>query len=76
MYSHFLEEPVAIRPEKLGPGKYNIAPASALLPGEYALALRPISKSKKFSGADVARAQGDGLMFDAAWTFQISENAE
>jgi hypothetical protein len=76
MYSHFLEEPVAIRPEKLGPGKYNIVPASELLPGEYALALRPISKSKKFSGADVARAQGDGLMFDAAWTFQISDSAE
>ena len=24
----------------------------------------------------VARAQGDGLMFDAIWTFQISEETE
>jgi hypothetical protein len=38
--------------------------------------LRPISKDKKFSGGDVARAQGDGLMFDAIWTFQISDTAE
>jgi hypothetical protein len=76
MYSHFLEEPVATRPEKLGAGKYKISPSSDLVPGEYGLVLRPISKSKKFSGGDVARAQGDGLMFDAVWTFQISDSAE
>jgi hypothetical protein len=76
MYSHFVEEPVATRPEKLGAGRYKIAPASELLPGEYGLVLRPISKTKKFSGGDVVRAQGDGLMFDAVWTFQVSENAE
>jgi hypothetical protein len=38
--------------------------------------LRPVTKDKKFSGGDVGRAQGDGLMFDAAWTFQISDDAE
>jgi hypothetical protein len=46
------------------------------VPGEYGIVLRPVSKGKKFSGGDVARAQGDGLMFDAIWTFQISEDAE
>lgn len=76
IYSHFLEEPVAVRPEKLGTGKYKIAPASELLPGEYGLVLRPISKSKKFSGGDVARSQGDGLMFNTVWTFKISDSAE
>jgi hypothetical protein len=76
MYSHFLEEPVAIRPEKVGTGKYKIAPASELLPGEYGLVLRPISRAKKFSGGDVARSQGDGLMFNAVWTFKISNSAE
>jgi hypothetical protein len=76
MYSHFLEEPVATRPEKLGTGKYKIASASELLPGEYGLVLRPISKSKKFSGGDVARSQGDGLMFNTVWTFQISTDAQ
>ena len=46
-----------------------------LLPGEYAVVLRPISKSMKFSGGDVARGQGNGLMFDSAWSFQISTDA-
>jgi len=50
--------------------------AGAQPPGEYGLVLRPVSKGKKFSGGDVARAQGDGLMFDAIWTFQISEEAQ
>jgi len=76
VYSHFLEERVAARPKKLGPGKYEISPSAELEPGEYAVVLRPISKSKKFSGGDVMRAQGDGLLFDAVWTFQVSEDAE
>jgi methionine-rich copper-binding protein CopC len=76
IYSHFLEERVATRAEKLEPGKYNLSPASQLQPGEYAVVLRPVSKDKKFSAGDVARAQGDGLMFDAIWTFQISDEAE
>ena len=76
IYSHFLEERVPANAEKLGPGKYRISPASELPAGEYAVVLRPVTKEKKFAGGDVGRAQGDGLMFDAAWTFQISENAE
>lgn len=76
VYSHFLEERVATQAEKSGPGKYKVSPASELQPGEYAVVLRPLTKDKKFSGGDVARAQGDGLMFDAIWTFQISESAE
>jgi len=76
VYSHFLEERVATNAEKLGPGKYKVSPAPELQPGEYAVVLRPVTKDKKFSGGDVARAQGDGLMFDAIWTFQVSESAE
>ena len=76
MYSHFLEERVASVPQKLALGKYKIAANAELAPGEYGLVLRPVSKEKKFSGGDVARAQGDGLMFDAIWTFQISDDAE
>ena len=76
MYSHFLEERVSTHAEKLEAGKYQVSPASELQPGEYAVVLRPISRDKKFSGGDVARAQGDGLMFDALWTFQISDEAE
>jgi hypothetical protein len=76
IYSHYLEDQVAINPQKLAPGKYKVAAASELLPGEYGLVIRPVSKTKKFSGGDVARAQGDGLMFDAIWTFQISADAQ
>jgi hypothetical protein len=76
VYSHFLEERVPTNAEKLGLGKYKVSPALELQPGEYAVVLRPVTKEKKFSGGDVARAQGDGLMFDASWTFQISDEAE
>jgi hypothetical protein len=75
VYSHYLEEQVKTAPQKLGAGKYNLT-TSQLLPGEYGLVLRPASKQKKFSGGEVARAQGDGLMFDAIWTFQIANDAQ
>jgi len=76
VYSSFLEERVAVKAQKSNPGEYQISPASPLFPGEYAVVLRPVSKSKKFSGGDVARAQGDGLMFDAVWCFQIAADAQ
>ncbi len=76
IYSDFLEERVKVKSQKLGPGQYQISPASPLVPGEYGVVLRPLSKSKKFSGGDVARAQGEGLMFDSVWSFQIAPEAE
>jgi len=75
VYSHYLEERVTTTPEKLAKGRFKIT-TSQLMPGEYGLVLRPLSKTKKFSGGDVARAQGDGLMFDAIWTFQIADEAQ
>lgn len=75
VYSHYLEERVTVSPQRIGAGQYNVS-ASQLLPGEYGLVLRPVSKDKKFSGGEVARAQGDGLMFDAIWTFQIADTAQ
>ncbi len=76
IYSHFVEDVVAVKLQKVEAGKYTVAPAAELLPGEYALVLRPVSRTRKFSGGDVARAQGDGLMFDAVWTFQVPESAQ
>jgi methionine-rich copper-binding protein CopC len=76
IYSSFLEDRVNVNSEKKSAGEYQISPASPLLPGEYAVVMRPISKTKKFSGGDVARGQGDGLMFDAAWTFQVAPDAK
>jgi hypothetical protein len=71
IYSHFLEERVAVHTEKVKTGQYKLSPDSALMPGEYAVVIRPVSKSKNFSGGDVARGQGEGLMFDAVWSFQV-----
>lgn len=75
IYSKFLEERVAVKSQKTGKGQYQLSPSSALLPGEYAVVLRPLSKTMKFSGGDVARAQGDGLMFDSVWSFEVSNDA-
>jgi RHS repeat-associated protein len=75
IYSSYLEDRVAVNSQKKGPGDYQISPASPLLPGEYAVVMRPVSKTKKFSGGDVARGQGDGLMFDAVWSFQVAPDA-
>ena len=76
IYSSFVEDRVAVNLQKTAAGEYQISPQAALLPGEYAVVLRPISKDKKFSGGDVARAQGDGLIFNAAWSFQVADNAQ
>lgn len=78
IYSGFLEERVKIQSQKIGDGQYQISPASPLAPGEYGVVVRPTSKSKKFSGGDVARYQGDGMMFGSVWSFQVSagENAQ
>jgi hypothetical protein len=76
VYSGFVEDRVKIQSQKLGPGQFQISPVTPLLPGEYGVVLRPVSKDKKFSGGDVARAQGDGLMFDAVWSFQVSTDEE
>jgi len=72
IYSSFMEERVPAKAEKAKPGEYKLTSNSPLLPGEYAVVLRPINKSKKFSGADVARGQGDGFAFNSIWSFQIA----
>lgn len=75
IYSHFVEDRVAVNLQKTASGEYQISPQSPLYPGEYAVVLRPVSKDEKFSGGDVARGQGPGLMFDTLWSFQVAENA-
>ena len=76
IYSGFVEDRVASSVQKKAEGQYEVSPQSPLYPGEYAIVLRPVSKNEKFSGGDVARGQGAGLMFDTVWTFQVGENAQ
>lgn len=76
VYSGFVEDRVAVDLQKTAPGVYEISPQSALVPGEYAVVLRPVTKTQKFSGGDVARGQGPGLMFDTLWSFEVSDDAQ
>ena len=76
IYSGFVEDRVASSVQKTAEGQYEVSPQSPLYPGEYAIVLRPVSKNEKFSGGDVARGQGAGMMFDTVWTFQVAENAQ
>lgn len=76
IYSGFVEDRVAAEVRKTAEGQFEISPQSPLYPGEYAVVLRPVSKNEKFSGGDVARGQGAGMMFDTVWTFQVAESAQ
>ncbi|MHB8753398.1 MAG: hypothetical protein ACYC92_00330 [Candidatus Acidiferrales bacterium] len=76
IYSGFVEDRVPANLQKTAAGEYQMSPQSPLLPGEYAVVLRPVSRSEKVSGGDVARGQGPGLMFDTAWSFQVPDNAQ
>jgi hypothetical protein len=71
MYSGFVEDRVPSQSRKLGPGEYEVSPTGSLAPGEYGIVLRPLSKTKKFSGSDVAGNLGDGLIFNSIWSFEI-----
>jgi hypothetical protein len=73
MYSSFVEERVPGQATKIGPGGYQLQVSSALVPGEYGVALRPINKSKKFAGSSLSQNTGDGLVFNSVWSFEIAQ---
>jgi hypothetical protein len=71
VYSNFLEDRVPIQLKKTSPGVFDISVTAPLEAGEYGIALRPVSKNLKFSGADIARNQGNGKVFNSVWTFEV-----
>jgi len=71
VYTGFMEDRVATRNERLSNGTWKLSAQSPLPPGEYAIVFRPVSRDKKFSGADVARNQGDGVLFTTIWSFAV-----
>jgi hypothetical protein len=71
MYSSFVEDRVPAQTKKTATGQVHISPARPLAPGEYGVVLRPFSKFAKFSGGDVARNQGAGLLFNTVWSFTV-----
>jgi hypothetical protein len=71
IYSSFIEERVGAQATKLSSGEYKLQAAAALPAGEYGVVLRPLNKSKKFSGSSVAQNSGEGLLFNSVWAFAV-----
>jgi hypothetical protein len=71
IYSSFIEERVGAQATKVSSGDYKLQAAAALPAGEYGVVLRPLNKSKKFSGSSVAQNSGEGLLFNSVWAFAV-----
>ena len=71
LYSSFSEEKIPAKLTSLSAGRLQIEPGTPLGPGEYAIVLRPLSKKKKFSGADLTNQRGDGSLFNSIWPFVV-----
>ncbi|HZR33075.1 MAG TPA: hypothetical protein VFA76_14615 [Terriglobales bacterium] len=71
LYSSFVEQRMPTQNKKTAPGQAQISPSSALAPGEYGIVLRPVNKSKKFAGSDIAQNQGEGVLFNSVWSFAV-----
>jgi hypothetical protein len=70
-FSNFLQDQAPTRIKKVSPGLFEISAQAPLEAGEYGIVLRPLSKTMKFSGADIARNQGNGKIFNSVWTFDV-----
>ena len=71
VYSSFVEQRVPAQIQKSESGKAHVSPSAALAPGEYGIVLRPVNKSKKFSGSDISQNQGEGVLFNSVWSFSV-----
>jgi hypothetical protein len=71
VYSSFVEEHIDAQVAKISSGHAQLKPAAALAAGEYAIALRPVDKSHKFSGEEIEKNQAEGLLFNYAWSFSV-----
>jgi len=71
-YSAFVEERIPARSNKIGRGHYLITPEKSLEGGEYGVVLRPVVKSKIFSGDDLTNRKNSGILFDTVWSFSVA----
>ena len=71
IYSSFVEDRVASAVKTDSPGHAQVTPSADLPVGQYAVALRPTDKNHKFSGEEVGKNQGEGLLFNYAWSFSV-----
>lgn len=70
-YSEFVEEAVASKLEIQASGHVFIIAEQRLEPGQYAIVLRPAFKGKKFSAEAITKNQGEGVLFNSAWSFSV-----
>jgi hypothetical protein len=71
-YSSFLEHDIETQKESTNSGHVQVVPTKDLAPGEYAVVLRPVSAKKKLSSDAVSRNDGEGLLFNLAWSFSVN----
>jgi len=70
-FSNFLQDQSPTQTKKVSPGVFEVSAQAPLEAGEYGIVLRPLSNTMKFSGADIARNQGNGKVFNSVWTFEV-----
>jgi hypothetical protein len=70
-FSNFLQDQAPAQVKKISPGVFEISASMPVEAGEYGIVLRPVSKAMKFSGADIARNQGNGKVFNSVWSFEV-----
>jgi hypothetical protein len=68
-----IEERVPVNVKKLGRGHAEVAAATPLAPGEYAIVLRPVEKTKKVVLREIEQEQGEGIVLRPVWDFSISQ---
>jgi len=71
LYGGYVEERIPVRVNQTAPGRAEVEPELPLVPGEYALVLRPLAKKKKYAGAAVATGAGDGALVNLVWSFSV-----
>lgn len=66
----FLEDTVSAQLTKLGRGVFDLRPDS-LPPGEYGIAIRPISGTYKISPQSILEHTGEGILIGGVWDFSV-----
>lgn len=63
---------------KSRPAKFDISPDALIALHKAGVTQDELNAmiAAAFSGGDVARGQGDGLMFDAVWSFRVPPDAQ
>jgi hypothetical protein len=71
LYSSFVEQRIPLQATKVSAGRYTLQTGAGLTAGEYGVVLRPVNRDKKFAGSSIGQNQGDGLIFNCVWSFEV-----